>query len=56
MREITVRNPLQALRKAGQSVWLDYIHRSLLQSGEPLVGLEKGKPSRMSNRESSPLP
>jgi len=29
---------------------------SLLRSGEPLVGLEKGKPSRMSNRASSPLP
>jgi transaldolase len=34
MKEITVRNPLLALRKAGQSVWLDYIQRSLLQSGE----------------------
>jgi len=34
MKEITVRHSLQALRKAGQSVWLDYIHRNLLQSGE----------------------
>jgi len=34
MKEMTVRNPLLALRKAGQSVWLDYIHRNLLQSGE----------------------
>jgi transaldolase len=34
MKEITVRNPLLALSKAGQSVWLDYIHRNLLQSGE----------------------
>lgn len=34
MKEITLRNPLHALRQAGQSVWLDYIHRKLLQSGE----------------------
>jgi len=34
MKEITVKNPLHALRQAGQSVWLDYIHRKLLQSGE----------------------
>ncbi len=34
MKEMTVRNPLLELRKAGQSVWLDYIHRNLLQSGE----------------------
>ncbi len=34
MREITVKHPLLALRQAGQSVWLDYIHRKLLQSGE----------------------
>ncbi len=27
-------NPLRALREAGQSVWLDYIHRGLLRSGE----------------------
>src|SRR4029077_3582410 len=32
MKEMTVRNPLQALRKAGQSIWLDYISRNLLQS------------------------
>ncbi|HKV45396.1 MAG TPA: transaldolase [bacterium] len=34
MKEITVRNPLRLLRQAGQSVWLDYIHRHLLRSGE----------------------
>jgi transaldolase len=34
MKEITVKNPLHALRQAGQSIWLDYIHRKLLQSGE----------------------
>ncbi len=34
MKKMTVQNPLQGLRKAGQSVWLDYIHRNLLQSGE----------------------
>ncbi len=28
------RNPLQALADYGQSVWLDYIRRSLLSSGE----------------------
>lgn len=27
-------NPLKALRELGQSVWLDYIRRKLLQSGE----------------------
>ncbi len=27
-------NPLRALREAGQSIWLDYIHRDLLRSGE----------------------
>jgi transaldolase len=34
MKEITVKNPLLALKQAGQSVWLDYIHRKLLRSGE----------------------
>jgi transaldolase len=34
MKEMTVHNPLVALRRAGQSVWLDYIHRSLIRSGE----------------------
>lgn len=34
MKEITVQNPLRLLRQAGQSVWLDYIHRNLLRSGE----------------------
>ena len=28
------RNPLHALHDAGQSIWLDYIDRSLLRSGE----------------------
>jgi transaldolase len=32
--KIAVENPLRALRRAGQSVWLDYIHRNLLRSGE----------------------
>jgi transaldolase len=32
--KIALQNPLRALRQAGQSVWLDYIHRSLLRSGE----------------------
>src|SRR5579883_3644298 len=27
-------NPVQALQKYGQSVWLDYIRRSLITSGE----------------------
>ena len=34
MKEMRVKNPLLALRQAGQSVWLDYIHRNLLRSGE----------------------
>ncbi len=33
-RKTTVNNPLRALREAGQSVWLDYIHRGILRSGE----------------------
>src|SRR5262249_36510715 len=33
-REGEVMNPLQALQGYGQSVWLDYIRRSLLTSGE----------------------
>ena len=33
-RKTTVTNPLRALREAGQSVWLDYIHRGILRSGE----------------------
>ncbi|HEY5410697.1 MAG TPA: transaldolase [Caulobacteraceae bacterium] len=27
-------NPLQRLAEAGQSIWLDYMHRKLMQSGE----------------------
>src|SRR5437667_157787 len=34
MKEITVQNPLLALREVGQSVWLDYTHRKMLRSGE----------------------
>jgi transaldolase len=34
MKEMRVKNPLLALRQVGQSVWLDYIHRNLLRSGE----------------------
>jgi transaldolase/glucose-6-phosphate isomerase len=30
----TAKNPLQALQDYGQSVWLDYIRRSLIKSGE----------------------
>lgn len=30
----TITNPLQALQNYGQSVWLDYIRRSLITSGE----------------------
>jgi transaldolase/glucose-6-phosphate isomerase len=32
--ELKAINPLQALHQAGQSVWLDYIRRSLIASGE----------------------
>lgn len=28
------KNPLQSLQSYGQSVWLDYIRRSLITSGE----------------------
>ncbi len=28
------KSPLRALRDVGQSVWLDYIHRGILRSGE----------------------
>lgn len=31
---VQVKNPLQALAERGQSIWLDYIRRDLLQSGE----------------------
>ncbi len=30
----TGKNPLLALREVGQSIWLDYIHRGILRSGE----------------------
>jgi transaldolase / glucose-6-phosphate isomerase len=30
----THENPLKALHKYGQSVWLDYIRRTLITSGE----------------------
>lgn len=33
-KKTTVTNPLRALREVGQSVWLDYIHRGILRSGE----------------------
>src|SRR5215204_7396565 len=32
--DATDTNPLKALQKYGQSVWLDYIRRNLLTSGE----------------------
>jgi transaldolase/glucose-6-phosphate isomerase len=31
---IVLENPLNALQKYGQSVWLDYIRRSVITSGE----------------------
>jgi len=31
---VTETNPLKALESYGQSVWLDYIRRSLITSGE----------------------
>src|SRR6202140_4135864 len=31
---VSTSNPLQELHKYGQSVWLDYIRRSLITSGE----------------------
>ena len=34
MRGKPARNPLQRLQDYGQSVWLDYIRRSLITSGE----------------------
>jgi len=34
MEPIQARNPLKALNDCGQSVWLDYIRRSLITSGE----------------------
>ena len=33
-REVATRNPLQQLGEYGQSVWLDYIRRGLIESGE----------------------
>ena len=32
--DASVRNPVAALRRYGQSVWLDFIRRSLIASGE----------------------
>jgi transaldolase / glucose-6-phosphate isomerase len=32
--QVQTKNPLQALQSYGQSVWLDYIRRSLITSGE----------------------
>ena len=32
--ERTMKNPLQSLQDLGQSVWLDYLRRSLISSGE----------------------
>jgi len=34
IRPATAVNPLKTLSKYGQSVWLDYIRRSLIASGE----------------------
>ncbi|HEV2205420.1 MAG TPA: hypothetical protein VGR36_02700, partial [Candidatus Acidoferrales bacterium] len=33
-RAATVENPLKELARYGQSVWLDYIRRSLITTGE----------------------
>jgi transaldolase/glucose-6-phosphate isomerase len=33
-RSVTMENPLAALAQYGQSVWLDFIRRSLIESGE----------------------
>jgi transaldolase len=33
-RQAAAKTPLQAVQAAGQSIWLDYIHRGLLRSGE----------------------
>ena len=30
-------NPLKALEKLGQSIWLDYIRRDLIESGEQIT-------------------
>ncbi|MGQ0713549.1 MAG: transaldolase [Gemmatimonadaceae bacterium] len=35
------RNPLHALHEAGQSIWLDYIDRSLLRSGDLAMRIEQ---------------
>jgi transaldolase len=32
--ERTMKNPLQSLQDLGQSVWLDYLRRSLISNGE----------------------
>ena len=47
-------NPVQTLQNYGQSVWLDYIRRSLITSGEPgwLRGVgEKGVDTGLLRRQ-----
>jgi transaldolase/glucose-6-phosphate isomerase len=36
-----LENPLRALQVLGQSVWLDYIRRSLITSGELRLLIEE---------------
>ena len=40
-----LENPLRALRHYGQSVWLDYIRRSLMTSGELRTSDQRGRPA-----------
>ena len=49
MKEMKVQTPLLALRKAGQSIWLDYIHRNLLQGELRRLAEEDGVSGVTSN-------
>ena len=46
-------NPLKELGKYGQSVWLDFIRRSLISSGElkHIMGLARGLAERLDHVE-----
>ncbi len=46
------KNPLQELHHLGQSVWLDYIRRDLLTSGELQNMVEAGEVSGMTSNPS----
>jgi len=39
-------SPLKELQKVGQSIWLDYIRRSLITSGELKRLVEEGRSAR----------